>query len=253
MDNLATARKDGFTTRNQVNAGASRMHPAAARQSRHSAETRASSRSPELSQTIGDPRLSGTGNEVVNPFSYSLLRTSQPSSFVFERWLRVFALEGSVFRALVADKQARWQAALSILAVSIATAVGVLDDSGPGIFASTMVTSVLGWFVWSILIYFVITKTPDALLANGADLEFGDVAKVIAFAQMPALLRAFGIFGSVGPMVAILSILWVVVAMTVAVNQSFQLRSAIRSFAVVSVTFIPYILIVGVFTLVTTL
>ena len=75
---------------------------------------------------------------------------------------------------------------------------------------------------------------------------------MIAFAQMPAVLRAFGFFGSIGPMIAILSILWIVIAMTVAVNQSFDLRSAIRSFLVVATTFIPYIVIVGLFTLVTT-
>lgn len=182
---------------------------------------------------------------------FPVLTTGLPSSLLFERWLRVLALERSVFNSIANDPRARWQALITVALVGIATGVGVLDDSGVAIVAPTVISSLVGWAVWSFLIYVTVTKMPNGVLNNRQTPEIGGIAKVVAFAQLPALLRVVGLFSSVGPMIAVLTFVWIIITMTIAVNQAFQLESPFRSFAVVVTTFVPYLMLVGLFTLLT--
>lgn len=199
-----------------------------------------------------DDAQSGIAPEFASEsFNFSIIRTDKPSSVIFERWLRVLALEGSVFRSIVLDRSAIWQALFSILAVGFATALGVVDDSGWSIVAPTMISSLVGLFVWAFLIYVIVSKTPDRILPNQFDPELGGVIRIVAFAQLPGLFRAIGFFTSIGPMTAVLSFFWIIIAMTIAVNQAFQMNSIFRSLIVVLITFVPYLALVGLFTLVT--
>ena len=179
-------------------------------------------------------------------------RLIQNSSYqIGERALRVLSLESGVFRSIASDASSLAQAITIVLIGAVASAVGTLDDSGIGTFVPTIIVAFFGWVVWSWLIYVLGSRLSVKLFPKTEIPEMRSVFKVIGFAQAPAILRVAGIASSLGPMIAILSLIWIIAAMSVATNQLFSSQSLFRSSAVVIVSFVPYLLIVGGFTLLT--
>lgn len=168
------------------------------------------------------------------------------------RFLRVLSLESGVFQTIAADSSSMAQALIIVLIGAIATATGTLDDSGFGTFIPTMIVAIFGWIVWSWLIYVLGTRLSVKIFPKSASPEMRSIFKAIGFAQAPAVLRIVGLSSSLGPMIAILSLIWIIAAMAVATNQLFGSQSLGRSAAVVVISFVPYLLIVGGFTLLTT-
>ena len=170
---------------------------------------------------------------------------------VGENVLRVLALEAGVFRTILKESTSLAQALAIVLLGALATALGTFDDSGISAFVPTIIIAVFGWVVWSWLIYVLGTHLPARIFPKSETPEMRNVFRVIGFAQAPAVLRVVGIVSSLGPMIAILSLIWIVAAMAVGTNQLFGTKSLARSTIVVLISFVPYLLIVGGFTLLT--
>lgn len=168
------------------------------------------------------------------------------------RITKVLALEAGVFSDIASDPRSMRQALAIVLIGAVAAAVGTLDDSGLATFIPTVLVTLFGWAVWSWLIYVAGMRFPDKIYKQNTTPEMRSVFKVIGFAQAPALLRAAGVISSLGPMIAILSLIWIIVAMSVGTNQLFGARSLTRSAMLVLITLPPYLVIVGGFTLLTT-
>lgn len=175
-----------------------------------------------------------------------------PSFRIGETALKILALEAGVFRTILKEGTSLAQALAIVLLGAVASAVGMLDDSGISTFAPTVIIAVFGWVVWSWLIYVLGTHLPARVFPKSATPKMRSVFIVIGFAQVPAILRAVGIVSSLGPMIAILSLIWIIAAMAVGTNQLFATKSLARSAIVVLISLIPYLMIVGGFTLLTT-
>ena len=177
----------------------------------------------------------------------------QTSPFKFgERILKVLALEAGIFRSILSDSTNLAQALMVVSLGAVASGLGTLDDSGIKTLAPTIVIGLFGWVVWSWLIYVLGVHLPGKLFPKSKTPNMRNVFRVIGFAQAPAMLRVVGIFSSLGPMIAILSLIWIVAAMSLVTSQLFGTKSLAHSAFVVLMSFIPYILIVGGFTLLTT-
>ena len=177
----------------------------------------------------------------------------QTSPFKFgEKSLGVFALDARAFRSILRDSTNLGQAIAIVLLGAVASGFGTLDDTGVKTLVPTIFVTLFGWVVWSWLIYVLGIHLPRMIFPKSESPNMRNVFRVIGFAQAPAMLRVLGIFSSLGPMIAILSLIWIIVAMSVGTKQLFGTRSLARSAVVVLISFIPYILIVGGFTLLTT-
>jgi hypothetical protein len=169
-----------------------------------------------------------------------------------EKTIKVLALEAKAFRWVLSDSTNLVQVVAIVLLGAVASGLGTLDDSGISTLVPTIIIALFGWVVWSWLIYVIGTRSPVMLFPKSETPSMRNVFRVIGFAQAPAMLRVVGIFSSLGPMIAIISLIWIIVAMSVGTNQLFGTKSLARSSFVVLISFIPYILIVGGFTLLTT-
>ena len=145
------------------------------------------------------------------------------------RIIRAAMLDSNLYEEVEADKSAQGQAMTIVVLASIAAGIGLYKTGGfSGILTGT-VASLIGWYVWAYLTYFIGTKfLPEP--QTKADL--GELLRTIGFASSPGLLRVFYFIPGVGVSVYLISSLWMLVAMIIAVRQALDYKSTLRAIGV---------------------
>ena len=129
--------------------------------------------------------------------------------------------------------------------VAIATGIANVGDGDPLAFGLGIVISIVGWALWAWVTYFVGTRilgTPDT------HADWGQMARALAFAQSPGVLKVLGIIPYVGPVVLFLVFVWQLVAMVVAIRQALDYTSTWRAVGVALIGFIPYVVGIALLT-----
>ena len=144
------------------------------------------------------------------------------------------------------DQTATKQALLVVVLVSIASGIGALATRDAFILNMLVVITIgiILWAIWAYITFFVGTKflaTPET------HADWGQLARGTAFAQTPGLLRIFGFIPIIGPYIVLISLVWLIIAMVIAVRQCLDYQSTYRAIAVVLISFIPYIMLVALF------
>ena len=156
-----------------------------------------------------------------------------------ERVIGVFKLDAQTFEAIEHDPASTVQAAIIVAIVSVLSAVGsafgaaIGDGSIFGSFASTLVWSFIGWFLWSAVTYFVGTN----LFKGRSTIE--QMMRVIGFAYAPQML---GIIPWIG---GIVGWIWSVIAGFIAVRQGLNLDDS-KACLTILFGFILYVLGSGI-------
>lgn len=209
------------------------------------------------------PMIAPIANQVLTPVSangrgvpavFQTIRTIRTSPLggdsLLSRSVRAISLDRTLFEEVGNDKHAMPQAIILLMVVAIATGIGTLDngnigDVGP---ASTLV--IIGWFVWSSLVFLVSRKfrgfaprPTEGVTTSRAD--WSSIARVMAFAQAPGLLRIFGLVSGLGLVAAMAALLWQFAAMTVGLRAVMRYESHRRALALLAIAFTPYLIIVG--------
>jgi hypothetical protein len=97
-----------------------------------------------------------------------------------------------------------------------------------GLIVGTLL-GLLGWAVWAWLIYFIGTRwLPEA----GTHADTGELLRTIGFATTPGILRVVGIVPALGSLAIIVSAVWTLAAMVVAVRQALDYQSTGRAIGV---------------------
>ena len=146
-------------------------------------------------------------------------------------------LKVSTFEEIEADTKAIRQAMLVVAIVALATGLGTLAAGGPQGLVLGVVISLVGWALWAGLTFLIGTtlfKTPQT------HANWGEMARVLGFAQAPGVLKVLGFIPGVGPAILIIISLWQLAAMVIAVRQGLDYTSTWRAVGVVLVAFIPY-------------
>jgi hypothetical protein len=71
--------------------------------------------------------------------------------------------------------------------------------------------------------------------------DIGQLLRTIGFSAAPGILRALGAIPVLGPLVALVSGVWMLIAMSIAVRQALDYRSTGRAVAVCVIGFLFYI------------
>ena len=160
------------------------------------------------------------------------------------------ALDGNVFREVATDVGANIEAMAIVTLVAVATGVGTIVDEGFIGLIAAIVLSYVGWIVWTALTYVVGTK----LLAEDPhlDVKWSQLARVLAFAQTPGLLRVLSFVPTVGVVIVLISLVWQFFAMAVAIRHTLNYASYWRALGVMAIAFIPYVVVVGIVALLLT-
>lgn len=152
-------------------------------------------------------------------------------------------LNPDTFEDVEHDRGATIQAALVVIIVSVAGAIGGIIGGDGDILRGLVfgiVRGVVSWAIWAgaaMLIGTTILKTP----ATHAD--WGQVARGTGFAQTPGILSILVFIPAAGTVVAFAVFIWSLAAMIISLRQTLDYDSTWRAFFVVVIAFIPVVII----------
>ena len=150
------------------------------------------------------------------------------SKFV-NRIIRACKLDVSLYEEVEADKSATIQAALVVVLSSLAAGGGALS-LGASNFLMAPILSLISWYIWAYLIYFIGTKLfPEP----NTKADHGELLRTIGFSSAPGLIRVFGLTPDLMTITFIGGAIWMLVAMIIAVRQALDYQSTWRAIGVV--------------------
>ena len=156
------------------------------------------------------------------------------------RIIRAARLDSNLYEEVEADKSALGQAMAIVVLSSIAAGIGLYKTGGfNGIITGTM-ASLISWYVWAYLTYFIGTKF---LPEPQTQADLGELLRTIGFSSSPGLLRVFYFVPGIGGILYLISSLWMLVAMIIAVRQALDYNSTLRAVGVCVIGYIIQIVI----------
>ena len=156
------------------------------------------------------------------------------------RIIRAAKLDSNLYEEVEADKSALGQAMAIVVFSSIAAGIGLYKTGGfSGIITGTM-ASLISWYVWAYLTYFIGTKF---LPEPQTQADLGELLRTIGFSSSPGLLRVFYFVPGIGVLLYLISSLWMLVAMIIAVRQALDYNSTLRAVGVCVIGYIIQIFV----------
>ena len=157
-----------------------------------------------------------------------------------ERMIGAAKLDPRVYEEVEADRSATPQALGVVVLASVAGGIGV----GAGLRGLVVGTlgGLVGWAVWAWLIYFIGTRwlpEPDTRA------DFGELLRTLGFATAPGILRVVGPVPVLGPIVFIVTLVWMLVAVIIAVRQALDYRSTVRAVGVCLIGWLVQVVILA--------
>ena len=155
------------------------------------------------------------------------------SKFV-NRIFRACKLDVSLYEEVEADSSATFQAALVVVLSSLAAGVGALH-LGASNFIIGPLLSLVSWYVWAYIIYFIGAKLFPEPTTKA---NHGELLRTIGFSSAPGLIRVFGFTPELMSITFIGSGIWMLIAMIIAVRQALDYQSTWRAIGVVVIGFL---------------
>ena len=159
-----------------------------------------------------------------------------------ERVVGALKLDANTFEDIERDPTAMGQAVAIIALAALAGSLGALWRLGFGSMLFSVCASLVGYLLWSVVVWAVGTKVmPDP--ATKAD--FAETFRTIAFAASPGLIGVITIVPLLGSVLYFLLtpviMIWSLIAMVVAVRQVLDYTETFKAVIVVLIGFAVYI------------
>ena len=151
-----------------------------------------------------------------------------------DRIFRAIKIDIDLYEEVEKDKSATVQAGTVVVLSSLAAGVGALQ-LGVSNFLVAPVLSLLSWYVWAYVIYFVGVKL---LPENKTKSNHGELLRTIGFSSAPGIIRIFGLTPDLMAVTFIGSAFWMLACMVVGVRSALDYKSLWRAFTVVVIAWI---------------
>jgi hypothetical protein len=172
-------------------------------------------------------------------------------SSVISRMIRAARLDVAVYEEVEADTSATNQAALAVVLVAVASAIGgalraALANQPAGIVGGALwgiVGALLSWVIWSFLTYFIGTRV------FGGTATPGQLLRTLGFASAPGALNILAFVPVLGPLIGFIAGIWSLVAGVVAVRQALDFdttKAVLTSVIAWVIAVLPFIILGGV-------
>ncbi len=161
------------------------------------------------------------------------------SNFV-QRMIGAATLNVPIVEEIEADTEYTVPALGVVVLAAIAAGIGGIAEGGFQAAGVLLVSSLFGWVFWAFMTWVIGTKflpTPDTKS------DMGELMRTMGFAQTPGLFRVFGGIPIIGNIVNWVVMIWLLVAMIVAVRQSLDYKSTLRAVVVVGIGWILNVVI----------
>ena len=150
------------------------------------------------------------------------------------RIFRAIKIDIELYEEVEKDKKATVQAGIVVVLSSLAAGVGALQ-MGMSNFLLAPVMSLLSWYVWAYVIYFVGVKL---LGDRKTKSSHGELLRTIGFSSAPGLIRVFGVTPELMTVTFIGSAFWMLACMVVAVKSALDYESMWKAFGVVVIAWL---------------
>ena len=153
-------------------------------------------------------------------------------SLFLNRIFRSVKIEPEVFNEVQKDKNATISAAIVVILSSTAAGIGAAS-LGANNFILAPIFSLISWFVWAYIVYFVGVKLfPDTKTKTT---QFA-LLRAIGFSSAPGIIRIFGFNEELMTVTFIGSAFWMLACMVVAVKETLNYKSLWKALGVVIIS-----------------
>ncbi len=157
-----------------------------------------------------------------------------------DRMIRAAKLDIHLYEEVEADKQAMGQAMTVVILSSVAAGVGTISSVGvSGLFWGTF-AALASWFIWAFLTYFIGTRI---LPEPQTRADMGELLRTIGFSSSPGVLRVLAVIPVLGSLVFLVTAVWMLVAMVIAVRQALDYKSTGRAVGVCALGWILLVVV----------
>jgi hypothetical protein len=158
-----------------------------------------------------------------------------------QRLIGAAALDPAIYEEVEADSGAIGQAMVVVVLASLSAGVGAVGFGGTLAAAPVFaVVALMSWAAWALVTFEVgsrVMPTADTRVS------LGQLLRTIGFAATPGLIAGLGFMPGLTVPVFIVSSLWMLVAMVVAVRHALDFTSTARA---VGVCLVGWILAIGI-------
>ena len=170
------------------------------------------------------------------------------SRSIVDRMMRAARLEVPLYEEVEADINATNQALLVVVIVAVATGIGQALAASTGAPASRgvvgpiiggLISALLGWAVWSYVIYYVGTRF------MGGTATYGELLRTLGFAQTPNILLIFSFVPLLGGLVSLVAFVWSIVAGFIGTRQALDIDNT-KTFWTIVIGVIAIFIVVAI-------
>jgi hypothetical protein len=177
----------------------------------------------------------------------SMPNGATPNSFL-QRLMGAAALDPAIYEEVEADPAALGQAMLVVVLASLSAGIGAVGFGGSIAAAPVFaVVALMSWAAWALVTFEVgsrVMPTPETRVS------LGQLLRTIGFSATPGIISAIGFMPGLTRPVFIVSSVWMLVAMVVAVRHALDFRSTARAVGVCVVGWVLAIAIAAILGLV---
>jgi hypothetical protein len=157
--------------------------------------------------------------------------TTASSNSFLQRLIGAAALDSAIYEEVEADRGATGQAFAVVVMSSAAAGFGAGSLSGVNVASIAFICSLalLTWVAWALVTFEIgvrILPGPDTRS------DVGELMRTLGFAATPGLLRVFAILPGAAMPTFLVTSIWMLAAMVVAVRQALDYTSTARAVAV---------------------
>jgi len=172
---------------------------------------------------------------------------------MIQRMIGAALFNAETYEEIEADPSAIGQAILVVLLVTLCGVVGGLIDailggaSTLGIVLGIVFGLVRGIILWAIWVSLLSLVGGMMLRTGSTNTSWAEIGRVVGFAYTPGVLSIFSFLPLIGGLFPIVTFVWTIAAMTLAVRQALDFESTGRAIAVVLLSAaIPLIVLIVV-------
>jgi len=150
------------------------------------------------------------------------------------RIFRAIKIDIDLYEEVEKDKNATVQAGIVVVLSSLAAGVGAIQI-GMSNFMLAPIMSLLSWYVWAYVIYFVGVKVFGESKTKS---NHGELLRTIGFSSAPGIIRVFGVTPDLMAVTFIGSAFWMLACMVVAVKSALDYSSLWKALGVVIIAWL---------------
>jgi hypothetical protein len=153
------------------------------------------------------------------------METTTVRNSLLQRLLGAAALDAAIYEEVEGDPTALPQAFAIVIASSLAAGLGArgfTDVTAAGVLLYSAI-ALISWASWALITFEIGARLMPEPQTRA---DVGQLLRTIGFAATPGLLRVLGIMPAVAAPVFVITTLWMLLAMIVAVRQALDYRSS---------------------------